>query len=47
VDRIDGEEVQIIVHVIGGAVDELEFFRYDSLPVNGLPDPATVRRAAY
>jgi hypothetical protein len=46
VDRIDGGEVQIIVHVVEGSIDELEFFRYDSEPVHGLPDPATVRPAA-
>ena len=45
VDRIDGAEVQIIVHVVDGSIDELEFYRYDGEPVHGLPDPATVRPA--
>ena len=46
VDRVDGEEVQIIIHIVEGSIDELEFFRYDGQPVHGLPDPATVRPAA-
>jgi hypothetical protein len=43
VDRVDSGEIQIILHVVGGAIDGLEFFRYDGEPVHGLPDPATVR----
>jgi hypothetical protein len=42
VDRVDGGEVQISVHVVGDSIDELEFFRYDNEPVHGLPDPATL-----
>ena len=45
-DRLDAGEVGVILHVVNQLIDELEFFRYDGKPVNGLPDPGQVRPLA-
>jgi hypothetical protein len=40
---VDGEPFEVLLHVIDGKIAELEFVRYDGLPVKELP-PTNVLR---
>jgi hypothetical protein len=41
-DNRDQQPVEVLLHIVGGVIDELEFFRYDGIKVDGLPKPSSL-----
>jgi hypothetical protein len=38
----DGVQVHVLLHVVKGQVDELEFYKADGSPIHQWPDPSTM-----